>query len=284
MLQNFLDGLDKTGASKSLKRIILVTGAKQYGVHLGEPKNPMVESDPWLRDSKWPPNFYYHQQDILLEYCKKNPDVSWVVTYPNDVIGYVKGNFMNLGTSVALYAAVSKEMGEDLVWPGSEKFYSRFDCFTDARLHAQFCTWAALEPKAANQAFNIVNGDVETWENLWPQLAKRFGLKVKEDQFLQPAPDEDVMELAEEPPISTFAKESGMIGKTEQNKVEQRINLVNWSQRKDVKAAWDRLAEREGLEKEAFEKATWSFLGFVLGRNFDLVISMSKARKFGWNG
>ena len=284
MLQNFLDGLDKTGASKSLKRIILITGAKQYGVHLGQPKNPMLESDPWLRDSKWPPNFYYRQQDLVHDFCKNHPATSWVVTYPNDVIGFVKGNFMNLGTSVALYAAVSKEMGEYLVWPGSERFYSRFDCFTDSRLHAQFCIWAALEPKVANQAFNVVNGDVESWENLWPLLAKRVGLKVKEDQFLQPPPDEDVMEMAKEPPVSTIATEAGMLGKIEQSKVEQRINLVNWSQRKDVKAAWDKLAEREGLEKEAFEKATWNFLGFVLGRNFDLVISMSKARNYGWTG
>ena len=29
---------------------------------------------------------------------------------------------------------------------------------------------------------------------------------------------------------------------------------------------------------------TWWFLDFVLGRDFDLVISMSKARSFGWKG
>lgn len=39
-----------------------------------------------------------------------------------------------------------------------------------------------------------------------------------------------------------------------------------------------------GLEKDAFEKATWDFLDFVLGRNYNIVISKSKARKFGWTG
>lgn len=48
--------------------------------------------------------------------------------------------------------------------------------------------------------------------------------------------------------------------------------------------AWQRLAGREGLQQDAFEKATWDFLGFVLGRNFDVVISMSKARALGWTG
>lgn len=38
------------------------------------------------------------------------------------------------------------------------------------------------------------------------------------------------------------------------------------------------------MEKDSFSNATWSFLDFVLGRNFDLVISMSKARKLGWTG
>ena len=66
--------------------------------------------------------------------------------------------------------------------------------------------------------------------------------------------------------------------------MEQKIDLVKWSQREDVQEAWKKLAERDGLEKDAFEKATWGFLGFVLGRNYGLVISMSKARRFGWTG
>jgi nucleoside-diphosphate-sugar epimerase len=65
ILKNFLEALKITGASKKLKRVLLVTGAKQYGVHLGQVKNPMDESDPWLEGSEWPPNFYYNQQQIL---------------------------------------------------------------------------------------------------------------------------------------------------------------------------------------------------------------------------
>jgi nucleoside-diphosphate-sugar epimerase len=282
MLKNFLGALVKTGAAKQLKKIILVTGAKQYGVHLGRPKNPMVESDPWLRDSKWPPNFYYNQQDVLHEYCKTH-SIAWVVTYPNDVIGFAQGNFMNLATSAGLYAAVSKELGQDLAFPGSETFYNSVNCFTESKLHARFCHWAALEPKADNQAFNAVNGDVESWQNLWPHLAKRYGLKVKPDQFAQPTGDDDII-MDKEPPVSVFETEAGLVGTIKPNKVERRINLTNWHKQPEVKEAWERLAEREGLEKAAFEKATWNFLNFVLGRNFPLVISMSKARKLGWTG
>ena len=51
-----------------------------------------------------------------------------------------------------------------------------------------------------------------------------------------------------------------------------------------MRKAWEKVAEREGLSKDALEKATWGFLGFVLGRNYDLVIDISKARKLGWMG
>lgn len=45
MLENFLRALEMTGIARTLKRITLVTGAKQYGVHLGEVKNPLLETD-----------------------------------------------------------------------------------------------------------------------------------------------------------------------------------------------------------------------------------------------
>ncbi len=286
MLQNFLTALEKTGAIKKVKRIILVTGAKQYGVHLGQPKNPMLESDPWLRGEPWPPNFYYRQQDILASFCAKHQHVQWVVTYPNDVIGFAKGNYMNLATAVGLYAVVTKEAGTtELPFPGSEAFYSMFDNFTSSRLHAEFCEWAALEPKAGNEAFNVVNGDVESWQNLWPRVAQRFGMRVRASQFRDAAPLATSAPLATKPPLSVVARDIGLEGKADEpSKLEARIDLGKWSQQEDVKAAWGRLAEREGLQKDVFEKATWQFLKFVLGRNFNIVQSMSKARALGWTG
>jgi nucleoside-diphosphate-sugar epimerase len=301
MLSNFLSALEKTGAIEDVKRIVLVTGCKQYGVHLGAVKLPMVESDPWLTDAKWPPNFYYNQQNILHDFCQKHGK-EWVVTYPNDVVGFATGNFMNLALTVALYAIVSKEMdksNEGLVFPGSPTFYTKFDCFTSAKLHAEFCAWAATAPKAANQAFNVVNGDAETWQNLWPKVTEYFGAKVKPDQFAGTAgvgatlrglvgskDHSSTSPLAPNPPISTQASSLGLEGTSavQQSRVEQHIDLIAWSQRQDVKDTWNQIAQREGLEKDIFDKATWDFLGFVLGRNYDLMISMSKAREAGWTG
>lgn len=285
MLKNFLDALDLTGASKKIKRIILTCGAKQYGVHLGPPKNPMEESDPWIDGPGRPPNFYYAQQRILADKAK-SASWDWVVTYPNDVIGVAKGNFMNLATSLGIYCAVSKEMGGTLLFPGSPLFYTMLDCFTYSRLHAEFNLWAAMESKAGNQAFNVVNGDAESWQNLWPKVARHFACTIPDDQFGVDV-GKDVgseVALAETPPIEDLAATRGLKGRFGQGKVLQRIDLVKWSQRKDVQDAWKQVAERGSLEKDGLEKATWGFLGFVLGREYDLVISMSKARSLGWTG
>lgn len=284
MLQAFLDALVKNDVAKHVKRILLVAGAKQYGVHLGPTKNPMVESDPWLTDTKtFPPNFYYRQQDILKSFCdKSNGQTTWNVTYPNDVIGFARGNFMNLASALGIYAAVNKELGRDLAFPGSDAAYTGFDCFTDAALHARFCEWVVLQSSTANEAFNVVNGDTESWQSLWPQVAARFGSKVDESQFEQ-TDGASSKELNPTSPLSIHEKQAGLKPLVRTGNLDQRIDLLKWSQQPEVKRAWDELSKREGLDHSGLEKATWSFLAFVLGRNYDLVISMSKAHRFGWS-
>ncbi|KAF1362389.1 hypothetical protein EJ07DRAFT_163640 [Lizonia empirigonia] len=241
ILSNFLQALVKTDAIKTVERIILLTGAKQYGVHLGVPKQPMLESDP----------------KISKELDSKN---------------------------------------DGLVFPGSPSFYTKFDSFTSSKLSAQFCIWAALEPRAANEAFNVVNGDAESWQNLWPKVTDYFNTKVKPDQFKNGAGSSilkyvagdasSTTKLAPKPPITVHASTIGLEGTPalEQCVVEQNIDLEKWSKRQDVKDAWARIARDEGLEEDAFQKATWGFLNSVLGRSYNIIISMSKARKAGWTG
>ncbi|KAK4171344.1 hypothetical protein QBC36DRAFT_391177 [Triangularia setosa] len=259
MLQNFLQALSLTGASKFIKRILLVTGCKHYGVQLGRPKNPMIESDPWLADqSVYPPNFYYRQQQTLHDFCRENSHIGWSVTYPNDVIDFANGNFMNLASGLGIYAAVSKELGQKLAFPGAEVAYSGLDRYTSSKLHAEFCEWVVLEERARDQAFNVVNGD--------PRLATRFGMQLG-----------GKVEMNEVPPIKVWEKELGLEGRVKRSMLSQRMSLVKWAQQEEVKKVWERLVERERLQEDGLEKGTW-------GLDFDLVISMSKAREFGWTG
>ena len=38
--------------------------------------------------------------------------------------------------------------------------------------------WSAKDPAAANQIFNLVNGDVVSWEQIWPWLGKYFDIEI----------------------------------------------------------------------------------------------------------
>lgn len=66
--------------------------------------------------------------------------------------------------------------------------------------------------------------------------------------------------------------------------VHQQIDTVKWAQRPEVVQKWEELRDRFGLDQSVWDKATWGFLTFLLGREFDCVVSMSKARKLGWTG
>ena len=48
---------------------------------------------------------------------------------------------------------------------------------TDARLLARHLLWASTEPKAANEAFNVVDGDVFRWSWMWGRIADWFGVE-----------------------------------------------------------------------------------------------------------
>jgi len=45
-------------------------------------------------------------------------------------------------------------------------------------LLARATVWAATEPRCANQAFNINNGDLFRWSELWPKIARYFELDI----------------------------------------------------------------------------------------------------------
>ncbi|KAJ5362117.1 hypothetical protein N7541_002961 [Penicillium brevicompactum] len=296
LLSNFIQALEITGAVKQIKRVILTCGFKYYGVHLGLPKQPLVESHPPLEGGlggqKWPSNFYYTQRAILEDAAARG-NWEWICTLPNDVIGYAKNNFMNEATALGLYCAVSKALpGSKLIYPGNKFNYLLFNCWTSAELHAQFCLWAATAPGAGNSVFNVANGDTESFQSLWPRLAERFGCVIPENMF-DPATTKDYASEATNTklkfnnPISVHAGAMGIADNavtTRSPVLQLPIDPQKWSQRADVNEAWNSIKTTYDLDQAAWDKATWGFLTFVLGREWGCVASMSKARKLGWTG
>ena len=171
MLVNLVETIESV--SPALEHIHLSEGTKWYGNHLGPFKTPAREDDP----RHMPPNFYYDQQDFL-EQRQKGKRWSWSAVRPHAVCGFSTGGPMNLTLAIAVYAAISKELGLPLSFPGKPGAYTALYQTTDAALLAKGITWMATEPKAANLAFNITNGDLIRWQNLWPKFAGFFGMEL----------------------------------------------------------------------------------------------------------
>ena len=47
----------------------------------------------------------------------------------------------------------------------------------DADLLARSMEWAAETPECRNEIYNITNGDVGSWEDLWPVIADALGMR-----------------------------------------------------------------------------------------------------------
>src|SRR3982751_5881780 len=73
---------------------------------------------------------------------------------------------MNMGVTLAVYAAICRETGRTFRYPGSREQWEAVTDVTDARLLADHLVWAATTPAAENEALNIVNGDVFRWRRL----------------------------------------------------------------------------------------------------------------------
>lgn len=157
--------------AKGLEHVCLLQGSKYYGRHLGPFKTPAKESDP----RHFPPNFYYAQEDFLKDFAK---DKRWTYSLmrPHIVCGYGRTD-LNLPKPIAVYATLCKELGLPLRFPGPEAAYRAVHCASDVELLNKGMLWAATTPGAANEAFNMVNGDFFRWEHLWPKFAEYFGMK-----------------------------------------------------------------------------------------------------------
>ena len=176
MVRNLLNVLSP---KKSIQHVSLVTGLKHY---LGPfdayattgtlPETPLREEQPRLDL----PNFYYAQEDEVYEAAKRD-GFSWNIHRPHTLIGKTIGNAMNMGTTLAVYASICKKEGRPFIWPGSEAQWNGVSDVTDAKILADQIIWAATNPEAHNEAFNIANGDVFRWKWLWPKIAEWFDVE-----------------------------------------------------------------------------------------------------------
>ena len=235
MLVNLVEVVE--AASPGLAHVHLAEGTKWYGSHLGPFTTPAKEWHPRHAG----PNFYFDQQDWI-ETRQRGRRWTWSAVRPHAVCGFSVGSPMNLALAIAVYGSLCKPLGLPFSHPGpAENFHALYQ-LTDASLLAKAMVWMATAPQCANQAFNITNGDLVRWENLWPRLAAFFGV----------APG----------PQRHFSLRGVLADKAH---VWDRL-----------------VAEHELQPHAYEQVAGWGFADFVFGSTWDIVSDVGKARRAGF--
>ena len=158
--------------SNPLQRIVLIQGMKYYGSHLGAFKTPAREDDPRHAGE----NYYYAQQDVL-----EQSGIDWTCLRPHVICGTSSiGTPQNILSVIGVYASLMRETGQPLSWPGSVESFTAINQATDARLLARAIEWSLNSDSAANQAYNVTNGDFFRWQHLWPKIAELFRMQAGE--------------------------------------------------------------------------------------------------------
>ncbi|TFD57717.1 SDR family oxidoreductase [Cryobacterium suzukii] len=232
-------------AHAPVRHVALVTGLKHY---LGPfeaygqgamPDTPFSEHEPRLDVA----NFYYAQEDELFA-ASARQGFTWSVHRSHTVIGHAVGNLMNMGLTLAAQATLCRHLGIPFVFPGSETQWNGVTDMTDATILAEQMVWAATTDAGANEAFNVVNGDVFRWRAMWPKIAAYFG--VEPEGFVnEPRPLEVQM--------------AGM------------------------ESVWAELAAAHGLvESDLGRIASWWHTDADLGRNIEVFTDITKSRLAGF--
>ena len=59
------------------------------------------------------------------------------------------------------------------------------------------------------------------------------------------------------------------------------FRMADWAS--DKREIWEKVCEKYGGSKDAFDCGTWGFFDWSIGKAWPTISSISKARKFGWN-
>jgi nucleoside-diphosphate-sugar epimerase len=95
----------------------------------------------------------------------------FTVLRPEAICSFALGNPMNLTIVIAAYAAISRELGSPVRFPGTEKAYRALYRVTSADILARATAWAGETAAARNQIFNITNGDGFRWQHMWLRIS-----------------------------------------------------------------------------------------------------------------
>lgn len=170
MLRNLVEPLS---GDRALEHVTLLQGTKAYGIHLHPMRVPARERYP--RDNH--ENFYWLQEDYLTEKASER-GFRFTIFRPQLIVGPNYGVVMNLPPVIGAYAAICKYEDRPFGFPGGVSYVWEA---VDTRLVAKAICWAATEPAAHGQHYNLTNGEVFEWRDLWPSMAEVLGVELGPD-------------------------------------------------------------------------------------------------------
>jgi nucleoside-diphosphate-sugar epimerase len=166
MLRNLFEPLEK--AAPELRHVALLQGTKAYGVHVRPLAVPAREDRSEMREQ---PNFYWNQENYLRA-RQQGRSWHWSILRPVLIVGESTGSAMNVIPALGAYAAFQRQRGKTLNYPGGAP---RVGQAVDADLLARAIAWSGEAANARNEIFNVTNGDVFVWPNVWPAIADALG-------------------------------------------------------------------------------------------------------------
>lgn len=230
----------------------LQTGGKAYGVEF---LDKGIDYQPPLKESAsripepWASNVFYYAQNDTMKQLSEGKRWTFCEIRPDAIIGFVpQNNAMNLAQAIGLWLAMVKSLegiGTEVSFPGNPKAYKALHTDTSQDILAQFHIYASLHPEAVSKkAFNIADGEVVSWEQVWPEICDWFGLRgVGPDPFWKTG--------------------------------------AEWVQ--GQKGQWGSWVKDNELKEGALEATSWDFMSAIMGSiTFDRQYDLSACRDVGF--
>jgi len=176
MLRNLLEPL---AAAANLAHVTLLQGTKAYGATVLPMRVPARESQARIEH----PNFYWVQEDYIRAKAHEC-GFHFTILRPQLIVGPNHGVVMNLPPIIGAYAAIRHAEGLPFSFPGGADWVWEA---VDTRLVGNACRWAATAEAARGETYNLTNGEVFTWRDMWPALAQSLGATQGPDESLSMA-------------------------------------------------------------------------------------------------
>ncbi|KEF56738.1 uncharacterized protein A1O9_06928 [Exophiala aquamarina CBS 119918] len=185
MLERTITAIDEL--SKRLAFVVLPSGTKAYGVHLGKEKFPFAkelpleETLPRIPEPYASQMFYYYLLDRLKS-LSQGRKWTWCDIRPDVIPGFVpNSNTYCLAQTLAVYLSLYAKVegrGQKCPFPGSWEAWNTLSNDSSQDMVAKFSIWASLNPnKTGGESFNVADYDSPaSWSERWPVICEWFGL------------------------------------------------------------------------------------------------------------